>query len=281
MPAHSRKTILLATDQQRSVLNALDANRPHPIAYTPYGHHPLGDLLSLLGFNGELPDPLTGHYHLGSGSRQFNPVLMRFNSPDSLSPFGKGGRNAYAYCEGDPRIFLDPSGHMRVTVFSKILKKFRESKHPIDKTSKAISHNKTRNTIQIKNARERARRVDMKELSERIKLNESTIVQNEYTITNKITDITNSAEGYELAKVGYGFTKYPDPAVKHTWLAPNGAKLLDTSHFDVTINHYRNMKSSGKFSKSSETLQRAIILRAAYIENFTEINLMGIKTRGQ
>ena len=112
MPSHSRKTILLATDQQRSVLNALDSNRPRPIAYTPYGHRPPENgLLSLLGFNGELPDPLTGHYHLGKGYRQFNPVLMRFNSPDSWSPFGEGGLNAYGYCGGDSINRSDPSGH--------------------------------------------------------------------------------------------------------------------------------------------------------------------------
>ncbi|VVO05124.1 RHS repeat-associated core domain-containing protein [Pseudomonas fluorescens] len=105
-------TTLLATDQQRSILNALDATQPHPLAYTPYGHRPLGNgLLSLLGFNGERPDPVTGHYHLGNGYRQFNPVLMRFNSPDSWSPFGKGGLNAYGYCNGDPRNRMDPSGH--------------------------------------------------------------------------------------------------------------------------------------------------------------------------
>ncbi|EGH35731.1 hypothetical protein PSYJA_44541, partial [Pseudomonas syringae pv. japonica str. M301072] len=38
---------------------------------------------------------MTGHYLLGNGYRAFNPVLMRFNSPDSLSPFGEGGVNAY------------------------------------------------------------------------------------------------------------------------------------------------------------------------------------------
>ena len=66
MPKSSRKTILLATDQQRSVLNALDATQPHRLTYSPYGHRPSGNgLLSLLGFNGELPDPVTGHYHLG------------------------------------------------------------------------------------------------------------------------------------------------------------------------------------------------------------------------
>lgn len=105
-------TTLLATDQQRSVLNALDATQPHPLAYTPYGHRPLGNgLLSLLGFNGERLDPVTGHYHLGNGYRVFNPVLMRFNSPDSWSPFGEGGLNAYGYCDGDPRNKLDPTGH--------------------------------------------------------------------------------------------------------------------------------------------------------------------------
>jgi RHS repeat-associated protein len=91
MPTSSRKTILLATDQQQSVLNASHATQNHPLAYSPYGHRPPGNgLLSLLGFNGELPDSVTGHYHLGKGYRQFNPVLMRFNSPDSWSPFGDG-----------------------------------------------------------------------------------------------------------------------------------------------------------------------------------------------
>ncbi|WLH45848.1 RHS repeat-associated core domain-containing protein [Pseudomonas beijingensis] len=105
-------TTLLATDQQRSVLNVLDANRLHPLAYTPYGHCPAGNgLLSLLGFNGERPDPVTGHYLLGNGYRGFNPVFMRFNSPDSWSPFGKGGLNAYAYCWGDPANREDRTGH--------------------------------------------------------------------------------------------------------------------------------------------------------------------------
>ena len=112
MSAHTRKTMLLATDQQQSVLNTLDENGPRSIAYTPYGHRsPENGLLSLLGFNGEPPDALTGHYHLGNGYRQFNPVLMRFNSPDSWSPFGDGGLNAYAYCLGDPVNMTDFTGH--------------------------------------------------------------------------------------------------------------------------------------------------------------------------
>ncbi|WP_082930391.1 RHS repeat-associated core domain-containing protein [Pseudomonas silesiensis] len=105
-------TTLLATDQQRSVLQAFKANHPRQIiAYSPYGHRPLENgLLSLLGFNGERPDPVTGCYLLGNGRRTFNPVLMRFTSPDSLSPFEKGGLNPYAYCLGDPINRSDPNG---------------------------------------------------------------------------------------------------------------------------------------------------------------------------
>ncbi|MGJ7518768.1 RHS repeat-associated core domain-containing protein [Pseudomonas baetica] len=106
------ETTLLATDQQRSVLTLLDAKRPQAFAYMPYGHcHAGGGLLSLLGFNGERPDPVTGWYLLGNGYRPFNPVLMRFTSPDSWSPFGAGGVNAYAYCGGDPVNRSDPTGH--------------------------------------------------------------------------------------------------------------------------------------------------------------------------
>lgn len=68
-------------------------------------------LANPLGFNGERKDPLTGLYHLGKGYRAYNPVLMRFQACDSMSPFGKGGINSYAYCLGDPINLRDPSGH--------------------------------------------------------------------------------------------------------------------------------------------------------------------------
>ncbi|MFJ3367677.1 RHS repeat-associated core domain-containing protein [Pseudomonas sp. NPDC086251] len=106
------ETRLFVTDQQRSVVNVIAAARRNPLAYTPYGHrNPQNGLLSLLSFNGERPDPVTGCYLLGNGYRAFNPVLMRFNSPDSWSPFGEGGLNAYAYCVGDPVNETDMNGH--------------------------------------------------------------------------------------------------------------------------------------------------------------------------
>ncbi|MFC9627560.1 RHS repeat-associated core domain-containing protein [Streptomyces sp. NPDC056930] len=71
---------------------------------------PEAGLVTLLGFNGERPDPVTGCYLLGNGYRAFDPVLMRFHSPDSLSPFDGGGLNPYAYCLGDPINRVDPTG---------------------------------------------------------------------------------------------------------------------------------------------------------------------------
>ncbi|EPM52775.1 RHS repeat-associated core domain-containing protein [Pseudomonas syringae pv. actinidiae] len=110
---------LLATDQQQSVIVAQGL----AFAYTPYGHRqPSTGPMNLPGFTGERVDPVTGHYLLGNGYRAFNPMLMRFNSPDSLSPFGEGGLNAYAYCAGDPVNRVDPSGHM-LKSFLAVLKK--------------------------------------------------------------------------------------------------------------------------------------------------------------
>lgn len=123
-------TTLLATDHSRSVLIALDTARLNPLAYSPYGHRPAhSGLLSLLGFTGERPDLVTGHYHLGNGYRQFDPVLMRFNRPDSLSPFGKGGLNAYGYCAGDPVNQIDPSGHFKVNAFLETLQALALTHH--------------------------------------------------------------------------------------------------------------------------------------------------------
>ena len=65
-----------------------------------------------LAFNGERRDPVTGLYHLGQGYRAYNPRMMRFHAADSLSPFGEGGVNPYAYCLGDPINAIDPTGHL-------------------------------------------------------------------------------------------------------------------------------------------------------------------------
>ena len=66
---------------------------------------------SRVGFNGQLHEFLEGWQLLGNGYRSYSPTLMRFHSADDLSPFGKGGANAYAYCSGDPLNRVDPTGH--------------------------------------------------------------------------------------------------------------------------------------------------------------------------
>ncbi|EGH34551.1 hypothetical protein PSYJA_38611, partial [Pseudomonas syringae pv. japonica str. M301072] len=84
-------TTMIAGDRSNSVLHVSEDGTPVNIAYTPFGHHQAVQAgAELPGFNGEQPDPLTGHYLLGNGYRAYNPVLMRFNSPDSMSPFGRG-----------------------------------------------------------------------------------------------------------------------------------------------------------------------------------------------
>lgn len=108
-------TTLLSTNRQCSVLHSVSFSNLHSQAFAPFGHHHIQERMNgLPGFNGERSDPLTGHYHLGLGHRSYNPQLMRFNSPDQLSPFDAGGLNAYAYCAADPVNRSDPSGRASV-----------------------------------------------------------------------------------------------------------------------------------------------------------------------
>ena len=135
--------MLLATDAPGSVIHALSAGQQHGVAYLPYGlRHPLHAALPLPGFNGERLDPVTGHYLLGNGYRAFNPVLMRFNSPDSLSPFGEGGVNAYAYCVGDPVNRVDPTGHL-----PRFFKRIRTWINPVKATQPATNIRKVADGI--------------------------------------------------------------------------------------------------------------------------------------
>lgn len=101
---------LLIADQQHSIARTHWASAR--VSYTPYGYsgqraYPQAES----AFTGQVMEQITGHYLLGNGYRTYIPVLMRFSSPDSASPFGRGGVNAYAYTEADPINRSDPSGH--------------------------------------------------------------------------------------------------------------------------------------------------------------------------
>lgn len=81
--------------------------------YDPYGFFSSAQDQALLGYNGQIRLEMTALYPLGNGYRNYSPVLRRFQSTDSWSPFGRGGLNSYVYCGCDPVNHQDPSGHVR------------------------------------------------------------------------------------------------------------------------------------------------------------------------
>lgn len=99
-----------ASDSKHTPFARYQQGQNDQFSYTPYGfRNPLGHLPGLAN---AMVDPVTGWYFLGNGYRVYNPVLMRFHSPDSWSPFGNGGINPYVYCLSDPINRLDPNGHL-------------------------------------------------------------------------------------------------------------------------------------------------------------------------
>jgi RHS repeat-associated protein len=119
-PDQSNQThVLLAVDRQNSVLAELNNDDLNKVRYSAYGQRSAElDPVGSMAFNGEFREPDTGWYLLGNGYRAYNPVLMRFHSPDSLSPFGSGGLNTYSYCVGDPINRSDPTGHFAFSMLS-------------------------------------------------------------------------------------------------------------------------------------------------------------------
>ncbi|MBK2124434.1 RHS repeat domain-containing protein [Fangia hongkongensis] len=88
-------------------------------SYTPYGEKTLlsGDETANanIGFHGEFTDESSSLQPLGRGTRIYNPKLGAFQRPDTLSPFLEGGINGYAFANGNPVMFADPSGHVAIS----------------------------------------------------------------------------------------------------------------------------------------------------------------------
>lgn len=116
---------MLATDALGSILCHQTVQDIHRLAYSVYGYDPIANLhFSQLGFSGQAREP-NGLYSLGNGYRFYSTLLMRFVSPDDLSPFSRGGINAYGYCEADPVNASDKTGHSRTLLIErfKIIKR--------------------------------------------------------------------------------------------------------------------------------------------------------------
>ncbi|MGV2834652.1 RHS repeat-associated core domain-containing protein [Pseudomonas shirazensis] len=107
--ADVRTVTLLGCDAQGSVRLEAD-NSVRSRHYTAHGAEPEDPAHGPYGYAGERREPLTGWYIPG-GYRPYDPLVMGFLSPDSESPFGRGGLNPYTYCGGDPVNRIDPDGH--------------------------------------------------------------------------------------------------------------------------------------------------------------------------
>ncbi|WP_459207442.1 RHS repeat-associated core domain-containing protein [Pseudomonas sp. MLB6B] len=111
--ADLHSSTLMAVSDTDSVMAEYNQDGVGQRTYDPYGLYPVAQDTSQapLAFNGQRLDLIAEGYLLGNGYRLFSPALRRFCSPDSLSPFGRGGLNNYVYCAGDPLNRTDPSGH--------------------------------------------------------------------------------------------------------------------------------------------------------------------------
>ncbi|WP_225775460.1 RHS repeat-associated core domain-containing protein [Pseudomonas sp. Marseille-Q5115] len=112
-PAH---TALVAHDRARTVLSHVKPRAP----YLPFGYQATPGMTGQLGYTGQRREPW-GVYPLGNGRRLYQPIMMRFCQPDALSPFARGGPNAYTYCQGDPVNRHDPGGQEALDLLGDIM----------------------------------------------------------------------------------------------------------------------------------------------------------------
>jgi len=270
---------LLATDAQRSVVYCLSPSQRQPSTYSPYGQRtPKNGLLSLLGFNGERPDPLTGHYLLGNGYRAFNPVLMRFNSPDSLSPFGEGGLNSYAYCQGDPVNQVDPSGHIGTNLL-KPLKRL----NPLKRLSQQVApgararkiDNPIQKTLEDRKLRQALDKQSYQELSKASAMIDETskYFQGPSTFIGEFADTDELQRAFRAAQGRYSFQRYPSTTIPYYLTTGE----LDLRQFEVTKMYYRNFPPDGANSIQYSTAHRVNVKSAEYILNHPKTNPTAIR----
>ncbi|WP_085664332.1 RHS repeat-associated core domain-containing protein [Pseudomonas sp. B5(2017)] len=128
----SASHLLKGTDNTGSTL-LLSPQGKQPstqLVYSCYGYIDTRDrALPLALYQGGILDTFLGGYILGI--RLHHLLLMRFTSPDRFSPFMAGGLNTYAFCNGDPINYTDPSGHVRIPALAKLATGVLAKKHAI------------------------------------------------------------------------------------------------------------------------------------------------------
>ena len=86
--------------------------------YDAYGDTSIiGTFLNSFAYTGAVIDPETGLYYMNA--RYYDPQTGRFISQDSYRGDGEVFWHLYAYCNGDPVNFVDPTGHAWVWVVVK------------------------------------------------------------------------------------------------------------------------------------------------------------------
>ncbi|PVZ11420.1 MULTISPECIES: RHS repeat-associated core domain-containing protein [unclassified Pseudomonas] len=101
--------VLLALDCLNSPLRGVLGEVKLRQAYTPLGF--TSRPLFAIGFAGLSSGGTRSLCIAGNGARFYYSPVGRFITGDAFSPFGKGGLNSYAWCEGDPVNRSDPNGH--------------------------------------------------------------------------------------------------------------------------------------------------------------------------
>ncbi len=107
-------------------LGSLKANTSYDASVTANARTAID--ASSLRYKGYYYDPGTGFYYLQS--RYYDPQVGRFISPDSYVSTGQGfaGNNMLAYCNNNPIMCYDPTGHLSWKGFRK---KIAENKDAI------------------------------------------------------------------------------------------------------------------------------------------------------
>jgi RHS repeat-associated protein len=221
---------LLHTDQGQSSLRA--TAEKHWSNYCLFGYCKRHiDTDSRSGFNGEIQEQPSGHYLLGNGYRVFNPLLMRFQSPDILSPFAQGGLNTYAYCNAEPLNFTDPSGHAaknRLVAAAK-MQKFEKS------------------IARMPNAQQqqfRATQQKLRSINDRFDQLESQGLLRGKHINSAAPQLSSgkpiSFEAYKKTRQKFNFSNDAPSMEPYAFRRADGVLVLETMHFDISAAYFRS-----------------------------------------